>query len=252
MDYLGFGAITTKSITAEKREGNQGKTIIREGKTFYNSDGHKNPGAHRFKKTLEQLKEGGMKTPIIVSISGENKVEYSALAKEMSEYADAIEISTGCVNTDYGCMFSDPESARGLFGEVRSSTTKPIIVKPARGSDIKRITEYAIESGIDIINYGNTELIEHPGFYRGVAGKSGPELYQDTISGIREITELYGSSVDIIACGGIDSEKAAIEARMIGANAVSFLSGLITEGPGLPRRINKSLPGLPKLVGKSR
>jgi dihydroorotate dehydrogenase len=245
MDYLGFGAITTKTITLEGRKGNPGRKILRDGKTFYNSDGHKNPGLKEFLKILERLKGDGMETPLIVSISGEDEKAYSILARELSEYADAIEISTGCVNTDYGCNFSEPEMASRLFGYVRESTDKPLIVKPARDSDLDGVAESAIENGIDIINHGNTELVERPEFERGIAGKSGPELYRDTISDVRRLNELYGDYVDIIACGGINSGKRAIKARNSGASAVEVLSGLITEGSSLVREINRSLLGLP-------
>jgi len=234
MDYLGFGAITTKSITIEERKENPGNNLIREGKNFYNSDGHKNPGMEKFERTLYRLKKNGMKTPLIVSISGENEKDYSDLAESLSPYAD------------YGCRFSEPEMAKRLFGEVRDSTYRPLIVKLARKSDyLREITEAAIENEIYIINYGNTELVKRDDFYRGVAGKSGPELYPDTISEIRKLNEEYGNYIDIIACGGIDSEKAAIEAKMAGASAVEFVSGLITEGPLLSRRINRSLFRLP-------
>jgi dihydroorotate dehydrogenase len=245
MDYLGFGAITTKTITLEERRGNEGRTILRDGETFYNSDGHRNPGLRRFLKTLERIKGDGMETPLIVSISGEDEGEYSRLARELSEYADAIEISIGCVNTDYGCSFSQPEMASRLFGYVRESTDKPLIVKPARDSDLVGITESAIENGIDIINHGNTELVEHLGFERGVAGKSGPELYHNTLSGVRRLKETYGNYVDIIACGGIDSGGKAAELISAGASALEFLTGLITEGPLLTRRVNRSLFELP-------
>lgn len=250
LDRLGFGAITTKTITREPRKGNPGRTITREGRTFYNSDGHRNPGMEEFRKTLDGLKGGGMKTPLIVSIAGKDEREYSELASELSGYADALEMNISCVNTDYGCMFTDSyESASKLFSEVREVTDRPLIVKLARPGtgflpkNLDEIIPAAIDSGIDIINYANTRLTGREEFRRGIGAESGHELFWDTAYGVKKAGEFYGERVSIIAGGGIDSEERAESIMKLGADAVEFLTAFITEGPFFPARINRRLGG---------
>ena len=58
---------------------------------------------------------------------------------------------------------------------------------------------------------------------------------------VRQLRERLGSSVPIIASGGIHEPEHALEFLAAGANLIQVDTGLIYTGPGLPKRINESL-----------
>ena len=58
---------------------------------------------------------------------------------------------------------------------------------------------------------------------------------------IRFLAEKSKKSFPIIGVGGIHSEEDALEKLEAGADLIQLYTGFIYEGPGLVKRINKSL-----------
>jgi len=233
---MGFGAVTLK-VTKEPKEGNPKPNIVKRGRGFVNCVGFENPG---MEKTREFLR-GYKGVPIILNITGDSIDEYCEVIEGLQDYADMIELNISCPNTEKGLYFSEnPKQARGLFKEARGLSKKPLIVKLSRGEN-QEIISHAIDSDIGIVNYANTLPVKEDRLSGGFGGLSGPELYEDTIRNVKSIRKEFGGYLQIIATGGIDSGEKAHRAIESGASAISYITGFITKGPFLARKINEYL-----------
>lgn len=239
---LGFGAVTTKTITVNPREGNPEPTVVRTENGIVNCDGHKNPGMKKAKEMFTYMRKT---KPLIVSIGGESIDDFCILAGELEDCADMIELNISCPNVDYGLNFYDkPEKAKDLFREVRTTTKKPLIVKLSpdfEGENFKHVIPNAVEQGIEAVNFGNTKRVKEPRLSLGYGGLSGPRLYDNVLRNIYYIYKEFKGFVKIIATGGIDSPGKAYLAMVNGADMFSYLTGFPTKGLGLARSINKNL-----------
>ncbi len=237
---MGFGAVTLK-VTRDPKRGNPKPNIVRKGKGFVNCIGFRNPG---MEKTREFLKDCDRRKPLILNIAGDSIDEYCEVIEGLQDYADMIELNISCPNIENGLYFSEnPEQARDLFGESVNLSRKPLVLKLSREDGYKEIISNAIDSGIGIVNYGNTSPVKEDRLSVGSGGLSGPELYEDTIRNVKKIREEFGKDLQIIATGGIDSGEKAYMVMESGADAVSYVSGFITRGPFLAREINSRLSG---------
>ena len=72
-------------------------------------------------------------------------------------------------------------------------------------------------------------------------GLSGKPVKDRSTEVIRFLAEKSGKSFPIIGVGGIHSAEDAKEKLEAGADLVQLYTGFIYEGPGLVKKINKSL-----------
>jgi dihydroorotate dehydrogenase len=243
---LGFGAVTTKSITLGRRPGHPEPNLVRlassEGPGFVNCNGFRNPGLEAFRADLGRLPH---RRPLIVSVAGESPEEYRRLVESLEASADLVELNISSPNTRLVYELSaSPERVRALFREVRSATRKPVIVKlsPDFPEENRRaIVPGVLETGIDVVNFGNTRRVTEPRLSQGAGGISGPALLANVLATVRELRRTLGPERGLIATGGIDSPAAALAALEAGADAVSYFTAFVTRGPTLPRRICDAL-----------
>jgi dihydroorotate dehydrogenase (NAD+) catalytic subunit len=240
---LGFGGVTLK-VTRERRAGNPEPVIARRGEGFVNCVGFKNPdmeGYENFLKHFERTR------PLILNIAGNEIDDYLEVIANLEQYADMLELNISCPNTKTGLNLSKrPEEARALFREGRKLTGKPISVKLSpekefEESNYGKIVPYAINAGLKAVNFGNTRYVKEERLSMGGGGLSGPELYDNVIHNIEKIHKKFGKDIKIIATGGIDNPEKACQAITKGATCVSYVSGFVTKGPMLARRINAYL-----------
>lgn len=139
----GVGAIVTKSITREPREGNATWRIIENRAGMMNAIGLANVGLERFKTEIvprierfakgtlpraSSQREGASETPVVIgSISGFSIDEYVAVAAAMDEVdaIPAVEVNVSCPNVKHGCEFGAEPS---LLGELISAL-RPVLTK---------------------------------------------------------------------------------------------------------------------------
>ncbi len=243
---LGFGAVTTKSITLTPRPGHPEPNLVRittpEGPGFVNCNGFKNPGLEAFRAALPRLPR---RRPLIVSVAGDSPEEYRRLAESLEGFADLVELNISSPNTRLVYELSaSPERVRTMLEEVRAATRKPIIVKlspdyPAenRGTIVPAIRD----AGIEVVNFGNTRRVTDPRLSQGAGGLSGPALFENVLATVRELRRTLGARAGLIATGGIDSPAKALAALEAGADAVSYFTAFITRGPTLPRRVGEAV-----------
>lgn len=245
---LGFGAVTTKSITLSPRSGHPEPNLVRvetaAGPGLINCNGFKNPGLQAYRAALPSLPH---RVPLIVSVAGESIEEYLRLIGELAPFGDLVEFNISSPNTALVYQWSQkPDEVRSLFKAVRATTTRPLIVKLSpdfRTANEEVIIPAALDQGIRIVNCGNTRRVNEPRLSQGVGGLSGPELFPDTLENVRHIRRRFGENLELIASGGIDAPEKAVALLEAGANACGYFTGFVTRGPFLARRILDRLSG---------
>lgn len=239
---LGFGAVTTKSITVSPRPGHPRPNLIRTetaaGPGLINCNGFRNPGLRAYREALRSLAH---RIPLVVSVAGESADEYVRLVQELSPFGDLVEINVSSPNTALVYQWSQkPEDLARLFREVAAATARPLIVKLSpdfRESNEGAVIPAALERGIRIVNYGNTRRVAEPRLSQGAGGLSGPELFPVTLDNVRRLRRRFGQDLEIIATGGIDAPDRALAVLEGGATACAYFTAFVTRGPLLARRI---------------
>jgi len=174
--FGGVGAIVTKSITRESREGNATWRIIEHRAGMMNAIGLANVGLERFKTEIvpriERFakgtlpptpfqREGASERPVVIgSISGFSVDDFVAVAAAMDgvDAMPAVELNVSCPNVKHGTEFgSEPALLRELISAVRPVLTRTrlfVKISPTvmgyRGdgeSGVVAICRAAIESG---------------------------------------------------------------------------------------------------------
>jgi dihydroorotate dehydrogenase len=243
---LGFGAVTAKSITREPRPGHPPPNLVRirtrAGPGLVNCNGFQNPGLEAFRASIARLPH---RVPLIVSVAGESVDDYVALVRALGPLGDLVEFNISSPNTklvyEWSCR---PAELVTLLGAVRAATTKPLIVKLSpdfADANESHIIPAALEAGIRIINYGNARRVEEPRLSQRAGGLSGPEIFAGTLANVRRTRARFGSALELVATGGVDSPDKALQLLREGADAIGYFTGFITRGPILARQILERL-----------
>src|SRR2546428_11962064 len=97
---LGFGAITTKSITVQPRPRHPQPNLLRTrtgaGPGLVNCNGFQNPGLEGFRAAMASLPH---RVPLIVSVAGESIDDYVKLVRELGTLGDLVEFNISSPNT---------------------------------------------------------------------------------------------------------------------------------------------------------
>ncbi len=240
--WLGFGAVTAKSITRAPRPGHPYPNLVRastpEGPGLVNCNGFKNPGLDAYRRVLPRLSH---RARLIVAAAGESAEEYVEVVTGLEPFGDLVELNISSPNTKLVYEWSTrPAEAAKLFRAVRNATGKPLIVKVSpdfRQTNEETLIPAALDAGISIVNCGNTRRVEDPRLSQGSGGLSGPALFATTLENVRRLRDRFGSNLEIIACGGIDDPAKACAVLEAGANACAYFTGFVTRGPMLARLI---------------
>lgn len=220
-----LGGIVTKSITMFPRVGNPQPRIYEIYGGVLNSIGLENPGISYFvDNELPFIKS--INTIKVVSIAGSKIEEYVELSSILDNTPiDAIEINLSCPNVeeDYVYFGEDEAALSKVIKEIRSETSKFLIVKLSSGTNnIVNLTKRASEAGVDAVCIGNTIKgmaidVDNkvPVFKNVVAGLSGPAIKPIALRAVWDVYEAL--QIPIISCGGIMNFKDALEFIFAGA-----------------------------------
>jgi dihydroorotate dehydrogenase len=243
---LGFGAVTTKSITLTPRPGHPLPNLVRvrtaAGPGLVNCNGFQNPGLQAFREALRGLPH---RVPLLVSVAGESVDDYVTLVGALGPFADLIEFNISSPNTRLVYEWSRrPAELVALLRAVRAATPKPLVVKLSpdfADANEAEIIPATLEAGIRVVNYGNARRIEEPRLSQKAGGLSGPEIFATTLQNLRRTRARFGAELEIVATGGVDAPDKALRLLDEGANAVGYFTGFITRGPILARQILAAL-----------
>jgi dihydroorotate dehydrogenase len=239
---LGFGAVTTKSITLGPRPGHPQPNLTRvrtaAGPGLVNCNGFQNPGRVEFRRMLRGLRH---RVPLIVSVAAESVEDYLALVRDPGDLGDLIEINVSSPNTRLVYAWNErPQDLRAMLEAARAASPRPLAVKLSPDfaeANAREIIPAALEAGVRIIDYGNTRRVEDRRLSQGSGGLSGPELFAATLANVRDTRARFGSAFDLVATGGIDAPDKARALLDAGATALGLFTGFITRGPILVRQI---------------
>ena len=213
VDVNRLGAIVTKSITRQPREGNPPPRIVETDSGMINSIGLANIGVERYIKEKLPIYDN-LSTKIIMNIAGTDIQEYIEILEMTESVSSAItgyEINISCPNVKKGGMeFGvDQEMTAKLTEELRKRTERLIIMKLSPNvSDITSIGKAAQDAGADAVSAINTVIgmsinasSGKSDIYTTYGGLSGPAIKP---VGIAAVHKLYNKlTIPIIGMGGI-------------------------------------------------
>jgi dihydroorotate dehydrogenase len=265
---LGFGFAEHGTITPKWQKGNAQPRLWRlpEQRALVNRLGFPSKGADWVARRLEYFRKSGIQIPLGLNF-GPNKdtptelvkEDYSALMSRLGHLADFIVINLSSPNTAGLREFQAPDRMRTVVGAVRDVKigelrTLPLLIKLAPDLEAPMLAEIcaaAVDLGLDGIVATNTTL-KREGLrvrFDKEGGLSGQPLKARAREVIAQIYTHTSGRIPIIGVGGIASAEDAYEHIRCGASLVEFCTGLVYEGPGLPRRIKEGLVALLKRDG---
>lgn len=227
-DVSKLGGISSKGLTINPKDGNDGVRIIETASGMLNSVGLQNPGVDNFINIeLKKMKE--LNTTIIANLGGATIDDYiKGIEKLNNTDVDLIELNISCPNVKQGGMALGIKSevAYDAVRKVKSVCKKPLIVKLSpNAEDIKDMAIKCVEAGADALSLVNTfkgmaiDIYNmKPVFNNIYAGLSGPAIKPIALRMVNEVSKV--TDVPIIGLGGIRTWQDAIEFIMAGATAI--------------------------------
>jgi len=168
--------------------------------------------------------------PLIVNVMGFSRDEVAALVRAFGDRDEvaALELNVSCPNVETGLLIgADPGEVGQLLRAVRPLTGKPLIVKLApNASDVPAVARAAEEAGASALSLINTirgmALDPRTGgpWLGGVTGGvSGPAVRAIALAQVHAVCETV--AIPVIAMGGVQSGRDALDLRRAGATLVA-------------------------------
>lgn len=258
---LGFGFIEIGTLTPKGQPGNPQPRLFRlpQDEALINRMGFNNDGVD---DAVERLKKRRSKI-IVGGNIGKNKVtpnesaldDYLICFEKLYDHVDYFVVNVSSPNTPGLRELQEKEPLLKLLKALqdensKKSIPKPILLKIApdlNESQLDDIISITSELNLDGLIVSNT-TIDRSGLTTnlqkidkiGAGGLSGKPVYDKSNEVLRYIKKQL-PSVHIIAVGGIHSAQDALMKLKAGADLVQIYTGLVYEGPGLIKQINKEL-----------
>jgi dihydroorotate dehydrogenase len=256
---LGFGFLEVGTVTRYAQPGQPRPRIFRlvQDEALINRMGFNNDGADVLAKKLSTIILSSMIVPIGINL-GKSKVtelaqapdDYSYSFKKLYEFGDYFTVNVSSPNTPglrqlQGKNFlADILSGLNNF-RAQQKIRKPVLVKTVIDLPLETIDE-VLEAcklqNIDGIIISNTSA-SRDGLKTSineVGGLSGRPIRQKSTEYVRYIHQ-QAPELPIVGVGGIFNAQDAYEKIKAGASLVQIYTGLIYEGPGLVKKINRGL-----------
>lgn len=230
----GAGAVVTKSIGPEPKEGHKNPSMINLEYGFLNAMGLPNPSYPDFKNELAIAKKQS-DTPVIASIFGGTEEEFVEVAQGLLESnPDAFELNVSCPHAlGYGASVgSNPDAVEIITAAVKDAVDIPVWVKLTPNvTDIVTIGEAARRGGADAVVAINTvkgmAIDIQSGYpvlgnrFGGLSGKAVKPV------AVKCVYDLYTAlDIPVIGVGGVYTWQDAVEMMMAGASAVQIGSAV--------------------------
>ncbi len=229
-DISQLGAIVTKTITPEPKQGNPVPRLYETECGLLNSIGLQNPGVDTFIRS--NVKEyDAVDTPLIVSFSAGTIDEFCEMLVKL-ETVDRIsgyEVNVSCPNVENeGLAFGvDAKIVNNLTSRLSKLTQKELIIKLSPNvTDIVSIAKAAEEGGASSVALINTLLgmaIDWKSgqsmIKRGIAGYSGPAIKPVALQMVYRVAKAI--KIPILAMGGIQDYRDCLEFLYAGASMLA-------------------------------
>lgn len=254
----GFGFIEVGTVTPKPQPGNPKKRIFRlkADEALINRMGFNNDGVDVVVNRLR-----GRNSDVIIGGNiGKNKVtpnekaidDYMICFEKLFDVVDYFVVNVSSPNTPNLRALQDKEPLTELLQTLQDENNKkekpkPILLKIAPDltesqlMDIIEIVETTKIAGVIATNTTISREGLHSEHQNETGGLSGKPVKDRSTEVIRFLAEKSGKSFPIIGVGGIHSDQDAKEKLEAGADLIQLYTGFIYEGPGLVKKINKSL-----------
>lgn len=226
-----LGAIIVKGTTLNHREGNQYPRMAETPSGMLNAVGLQNKGVDYFiSEIFPRIK--GLKTNIIVNVSGASEDDYCEVARRLAEHTDipAIEVNISCPNVKQGGMAfgTTCSGAEQIASAVRKVWPRHLMVKLSPNvTDITEIARAVEGAGADSVSLVNTFLgmaidveRQRPLLSTITGGLSGPCIRPIAVRMVWQVSRAV--KIPVVGLGGIMGGRDAAEFIMAGASAVQI------------------------------
>lgn len=225
-----LGGISSKGLTLNKKEGNDGIRIHETSMGIMNSVGLQNLGVEAFiKEELPKMQK--LNTNIIANVGGGTIEDYEkAMVLLNDTNIDMIELNISCPNVKSGGMAFGIKSnvAKDIVEKVRVLTDKPLMVKLSpNAEDIVDMAIKCQEAGADSISLINTlkamaiDINKRKAIFNNkFAGLSGEAIKPIALRMVHEVAN--NVTIPVVGLGGISTAEDAIEFMMVGASAIQI------------------------------
>jgi len=225
-----LGGISSKGLTINPKEGNDGIRVYETPSGMMNSVGLNNPGIDAFiQNEIPKMRKLG--TNVIANIGGGCLEDYEAAIEKINNAdIDMIELNISCPNVKHGGMAFGIKSnvAYDVVKKIKDMSKKPLMVKLSpNAEDIVEMAVKCQEAGADSISLINTlkgmaiDIYRRkPVFNNITAGLSGPAIKPVALRMVYEVSKAV--EIPVIGLGGIATGKDAIEFMMAGASAIQI------------------------------
>jgi dihydroorotate dehydrogenase len=260
---LGFGFAELGTITAKAQEGNPKPRIFRleEDEALINRLGFNNDGATVIARRLQTLLPPGRAHPIPLGFNiGKSKVtpleqaveDYVESCERLFPFADYLVVNVSSPNTPDLRKLQETERLGKLLEALLATNRRlasqariqprPLLVKIApdlTDEEVTEIARVAHATGISGLIATNTTVtrptLRTP--IREEGGLSGRPIARRATEIMRTLFRAVEGKLPLIGVGGIFSAEDAYARIRAGASLVQVYTGLIYEGPLLPRRL---------------
>ena len=248
------GAIVTKSMTVEAREGNPLPRYYGFPGGSINSMGLPNLGYKAYAALIPELKS--LDKPVIASVAGLCEDDFPTIASMINAAEpDLIEVNLSCPNIPGKPQIGyDAEASERLLKRVRKVITVPMGVKlppyfdPAHHA---MMGEVLLRCGIDFLtlinSVGNGLIVdaEHEVVRikpkGGFGGLGGAIIKPVALANVRAFWKTFKGRMPIIGTGGVVNGVDAFEHLLCGASAVQIGTVLVDEGVDVFGRLEMEL-----------
>ena len=262
---LGFGFFELGTVTPRPQAGNAPPRLFRlpEDRALINRLGLNSVGADKVRDNLARAPRPAVPAGINVGKNSDTPNEeavtdYLSVIERLRDYADYFAINVSSPNMKGLRDLQHPSKIRRLVEEAAGLARRadesgngrpiPVLVKVAPdfdGNGIEETVDAALSGGAAGIIATNTtvsrEGLTTSRTMHEIGGLSGAPLRARANSIVKRIFRLTQGRTPVIGVGGIFNARDAFERICSGATLVQVYTGLVYEGPGIVRRINRVL-----------
>ena len=227
-DIEKLGGISSKGLTLNQKDGNNGMRVFETPSGMMNSVGLENPGVQGFiDKELPFFSD--LDLVRIVNLGGGTLDDYIKGAELLrGKDIDVIELNISCPNVKAGGMAFGikNEVAREVVREVRKVVDKPLVIKLSPNAEdivgMARVCEEEGADGVSLVNTFKALAIDinkrKPVFENVYAGLSGPAIKPIALRMVNEVAK--NVEIPVWGMGGITTANDAIEFIMAGSSCI--------------------------------
>ena len=227
-DIEKLGGISSKGLTLNQKDGNNGMRVFETPSGMMNSVGLENPGVQGFiDKELSFFSD--LDLVRIVKLGGGTLDDYIKGAELLrGKDIDVIELNISCPNVKAGGMAFGikNEVAREVVREVRKVVDKPLVIKLSPNAEdivgMARVCEEEGADGVSLVNTFKALAIDinkrKPVFDNVYAGLSGPAIKPIALRMVNEVSK--NIEIPVWGMGGITNANDAIEFIMAGSSCI--------------------------------